>query len=110
MWIYISTVEGFCYAVMIAWYDHASRHAHGALSGFISKIGDYSYSIYLFHFFFVFAFANWINDHISRIDGFYVMVFWSTIGFLLILPLSYLSYRFVEMPFLQFRRRYIISR
>jgi peptidoglycan/LPS O-acetylase OafA/YrhL len=43
------------------------------------------------------------------ISNFYVAVCWAVLGFSLMIPIGYLSYRFVEEPFLGLRRSYIKS-
>jgi peptidoglycan/LPS O-acetylase OafA/YrhL len=69
-------------------------------------IGAYSYSIYLFHFFFVFAAARFIHEEIMDLSNFYVACAWAAATFLLMVPVGYLSFRFIEAPFLRRRKRY----
>jgi peptidoglycan/LPS O-acetylase OafA/YrhL len=106
LWIILPTLEGFAYAAFISWYETSFTHRTNGISKFIGKIGEYSYSIYLLHFFIVFAAAKLISTHTSTPFNFYIMCLWSTVFFLLMMPLGYLSYRFVESPFLRFRRKY----
>tara|TARA_R110002095_G_scaffold15555_1_gene19089 strand:+ start:2056 stop:2973 length:918 start_codon:yes stop_codon:yes gene_type:complete len=51
IWVYLPTLEGLAYALIIAWYDNSFVHTHGRISRFVAVIGTYSYSIYLLHFF-----------------------------------------------------------
>ena len=110
LWVIIPTIEGLSYSLLIAWYDNSFKHSTGKLSKFISTIGTYSYSIYLFHFFVVFKFAHAIDKHVIELSNFYLALVFSAICFLLMMPIGYLSYRFIESPFLKLRTSYIISK
>lgn len=107
LWIVLPTLEGAAFAGLIAWYDGSFLHKQGPLSNLLATIGEYSYSIYLLHFFFVFAVAQWIHVNVLDISNFYVALPVSFLAFLAMIPIGYLSMRFVERPFLQLRRRYI---
>lgn len=107
LWIVLPTLEGAAFAALIAWYDGSFAHKDGALSRLFSTLGDYSYSIYLLHFFFVFAVASWIHTHGLDLSNFYVALPVAVLAFLAMLPIGYLSMRFVERPFLRLRRRYV---
>lgn len=109
IWIVLPTIEGLAYGVFIAWYDNSFAHKNTGISKFIGRIGEYSYSIYLFHFFFVFHAARFINERIMNISNFYLACLWGLMFFVLMLPVGYLSFKFIESPFLRLRRRYIIS-
>ncbi|WP_310482836.1 acyltransferase [Chamaesiphon sp. VAR_48_metabat_403] len=106
-WIILPTIEGIAYAIGIAWYDNSFSFSTSGLSKFISLIGRYSYSIYLLHFFVVFAAAQFVNERIMSISNFYLACFWSLIFFLLMMIPGYISFRFVESPFLKLRKNYI---
>lgn len=108
-WILLPTIEGLSYAILIAWYESSFQHSTTGLSKFISRIGDYSFSIYLLHFFIVFHAARFINEHIMDISNFYLACLWSTIIFISLMPIGYLSYRYIESPFLKHRKKYIVS-
>jgi len=107
IWIYLTTVEGACYAALIAWYDTSFRHAPSRVSNFIALIGTYSYSIYLLHFFFFHFLAVTIERYVMDLSNIYVALIFSPVAFLVMIPLGYLSYRFIESPFLKFRTSYI---
>jgi peptidoglycan/LPS O-acetylase OafA/YrhL len=107
IWIYLTTVEGFCYAALIAWYDTSFRHAPGRVSNFIALIGTYSYSIYLLHFFLFRFLAVNIERYVVDLSNIYVALIFSPLAFLAMIPLGYLSFRFIESPFLKFRTPYI---
>lgn len=107
LWLLIPTIEGLVYAVLIAWYDQSFQPQNKGLSKLIGQIGAYSYSIYLFHFFVVFSAADYVHEHIMRIDNFYLATCWAVVFLLVMLPFAYLSYRFIEAPFLKLRRPYL---
>jgi|TARA_R110002073_G_scaffold159398_4_gene314598 rhamnosyltransferase len=107
VWIYMTTVEGFAYASLIAWYDTSFRHAPSRVSRSIALVGTYSYSIYLLHFFFFTFLAVSIERYIVDLSNIYVALLFSAVAFLVMIPIGYLSYRFIESPFLKFRTSYI---
>lgn len=107
LWVFMPAIEGVFYAMMIAWYDNSFSHSTNRVSNFISTVGTYSYSIYLLHFFVVFNLAHFINKNIIEINNFYLALMFSTLCFFMMVPLGYLSYRFIESPFLKFRTQYI---
>jgi len=84
IWIVLPTLEGLAYATGIAW----------------------SYSIYLLHFFVVFDAARFVNQRIMDISNFYLACLWSTVFFLLMMLPGYVSFRFIEAPFLKLRKPY----
>jgi peptidoglycan/LPS O-acetylase OafA/YrhL len=103
------TIEGIAYAIAITWYDNSFKHSTGKVSLFIAYIGTYSYSIYLLHFFVVFRFSNIINRNIVHLSNIYLTIIFSILCFFLMIPIGYTSYRFIELPFLKFRTRYIAA-
>ena len=109
-WIFVTTVEGLAYACLVAWYDQSFTASTAKWSRLLAQIGSYSYSIYLLHFFFVGPAAHLIHDHIMPISNFYLACLWSLLCFLLMVPLGYLSFRFVESPFLVLRKPYLKPR
>ena len=110
IWIYMPTVEGLAYASLIAWYDNSFNHSAGKISKFIALIGTYSYSIYLLHFFFVFRVSDAISIYLVDLSNIYLALLFSILCFLLMIPISHLSYKFVETPFLRFRSQYVVPR
>ena len=107
IWIYLPTIEGFAYALFVAWYDNSFNHSTGMFSRFIANIGAYSYSIYLLHFFVVFQMSKAINAHVVDLSNVHLSMLFSVLCFMLMVPIGYLSYRFVESPFLRFRTKYV---
>lgn len=108
IWVFMPTIEGLAYAIVICWYDNSFRHSTNSISYFFAQIGSYSYSIYLLHFFIVFAMARTIHEHIVRLSNFYVALFFSAVCFLLMIPIGAASFRLIESPFLKLRKRYVV--
>jgi peptidoglycan/LPS O-acetylase OafA/YrhL len=109
VWIVMPLVEGASYGLLIAWYESSFRFTAGPVSRFIARIGDYSYAMYLLHFFFVFAAARFVHERIADLSNFYVACLWSVVAFLCMLPVCHLSFRFLETPFLRLRKPYILA-
>jgi peptidoglycan/LPS O-acetylase OafA/YrhL len=109
VWIYVTTIEGLAYGSLIAWYDTSFMHSTGRMSRFLALVGTYSYSIYLLHFYFVFELAESIDRYLVDLSSIYIAMLLSPFAFLLMMPIAWVSYRFIESPFLKFRRNYIIS-
>ena len=108
IWIILPTAEALFFSSLIAYYDSSFQFREDGLSGLIAKIGTYSYSIYLTHFFYVF----WMGQTFAslvRTDNFYVAVVGGLGGFLIGAALASSSYKFFELPFLQLRRRYVFD-
>jgi peptidoglycan/LPS O-acetylase OafA/YrhL len=108
LWIYMPTLEGIGYASIIAWYDNSFQHSTGRFSRFIAAIGTYSYSIYLLHFFFFRMLAVAINSYID-LSNIHLALLASSVAFLPMILIGYLSYQFIETPFFRFRVKYILE-
>lgn len=106
-WIVLPTLEGLAYGLGIAWYDSSFQHGRGRLSSFIATLGEYSYSIYLLHVFVVFDGARWVHEHLLDLSRFETAWLGSIVAFALMVIPGYLSYRFIEAPFLRLRRPYL---
>ena len=106
LWILLPTVEGAVFGLVTAWYDSSFTHSSTGISAFLAKAGEYSYSIYLLHFFLVFRAAKFVHIHIMDISNLYVACAWALVFYTLMLIPAYLSYRFVESPFMKMRKKY----
>ncbi|MFK7778804.1 MAG: acyltransferase [Gimesia sp.] len=109
VWVFIPTIEGLAYALMIAWYDNSFTHSNGRVSRFIALIGTYSYSIYLLHFFFYKVMMLVMVRYLMPVTNFYIALCYSVLGFLMMVPIGYLSFRFIESPFLKLRTNYFVE-
>lgn len=109
IWVVLPTLEGLAYAIGIAYYDQLNIPTTTFASRLISRIGCYSYSIYLLHFYFVFHAARFVHNNIIDLSNFYVALAASAVCFSCMIPIGYLSYRFIESPFLKYRRPYLTT-
>jgi len=109
IWIILPTIEGLTYGILIAYYDRNFEPTPTGFSWFIAKIGAYSYSIYLLHFFVVDHEAYLIDTYIVNLSNWYVAEGAAILCFLMMIPIGYLSFRFIESPFLQHRIKYTIT-
>ena len=109
VWIILPTVEAIAYGTLIAWYDSRNLTSTSRISKIIQKFGEYSYSIYLFHFFVVFNAARFVHENIMDISNFYTALVWAAITFALMIVPGYLSFTFIESPFLRLRKRYLVT-
>lgn len=108
VWIFMPTITGISYGIIISWYDNYLVAKANNVSNFFSKIGVYSYSIYLLHFFVVDNIAKFIKSNVVNTDNIYIVLLLSVPSFLFMVPISYLSYNFIESPFLKMKKKYII--
>lgn len=107
LWIFMSCIEGTFFACLISWYDSRKwRFLEGDFSRLIGRIGEYSYSIYLLHMFFVFDMAAFVHENIMDISNFYKGLAWAFICFAGFLPIAAASYYAIEKPFFGLRRPY----
>ena len=107
LWVIIPTIEGVFYAFLIAWYENCFRPSNGLISRFMALVGNYSYSIYLLHFFFVFEISEFINSKVIALSNPYIVLLLAIPSFLVILPISFISFKLIEAPFLRFRKSYL---
>ena len=108
VWIFMPTITGISYGIIISWYDNYLVAKVNNVSNFFSKIGVYSYSIYLLHFFVVDNIAKFIKSNVVNTDNIYIVLLLSVPSFLFMVPIGYLSYNFIESPFLKMKKKYII--
>lgn len=106
LWIVIPTIEAITWGLLIAWYDGATFHVPARLDRALAKIGEWSYSIYLLHFFPAVLLRDVFWHHAS-IGNFYVVLIAANLAFVAFLPVAGLSYNYFERYFLAYRRRYL---
>jgi peptidoglycan/LPS O-acetylase OafA/YrhL len=106
VWIIWPTLEGASYGIIIAYYDSRPQSST-AISRFSAELGKYSYSIYLLHPFLVFKMSDFVQERLMDISNFYVALAWSSICFIVIFPIGFISYRYLESPFLRLRKNYV---
>jgi peptidoglycan/LPS O-acetylase OafA/YrhL len=104
VWILLPTLEGLTIAPMIAWYDR--NPLRGRKMWLVGKAGEYSYSIYLLHFFFVAQAAAFIDTHVMRMPDMVHALPWAAVFFLAMTAIGHVSWRLIEEPPLRLRVPY----
>jgi peptidoglycan/LPS O-acetylase OafA/YrhL len=107
LWIILPTIEGAACAVLITGYDAMGHTGAHPVSRFIAKMGDYSFSIYLIHFFFIFELARFVNRALFPMRDIYTAMGVGTLCFFLMMPIGFLSLKFIEGPILKRKLNYI---
>jgi len=108
-WIIIPTIEGLTFGLLIAWYDTSFSHSTGRISKTVAAVGTYSYSIYLTHFFIVWELSTLINRYVCDLSNIYIALGFALITFPIMIPIGSVCYRAIELPFLIYRRKYIVT-
>ena len=108
-WVFIPTVEGAAFGVLIAWYDAHPFRPNSRFMRFVQKAGEYSYSIYLLHFFAVFGVATLVDQHVMPLTSLYLALPWAALYFVAMVGIGHLSYVFIEAPPLRYRKKYILA-
>lgn len=107
VWIIIPTMEALAYASFIRWYDDSETKLPTRLGSILAVIGEWSYSIYLLHFFLREAVIALIGDRVGNADNFWWALPFATVCFLAFLPVAGASYTYFEKWFLRFRLPYL---
>lgn len=107
LWIVIPATEGAFYGALIAYYDTSFMHSRNLISTFVAKVGEYSYSMYLLHFFVVFKISDHIHRHIMDISYYYTAQAWALLCFIALVPFTFITYHIFEKPFMRIGPTYI---
>jgi len=107
LWIVIPTAEAVTWGSLIALYDGSSFKMPAILDRALAKIGEWSYSIYLLHFFPIVLMRNLFWDRVGSADNFYVALIVANLAFVAFLPVAAASYIYFEKIFLAYRRPYL---
>jgi peptidoglycan/LPS O-acetylase OafA/YrhL len=107
LWIVIPTVEAITYGSLIAFYDGSSWRLPAFIGRPLAKVGEWSYSIYLLHFFPIILMRNVFWGRVGSADNFYLALIAATLAFIAFLPVAGLSYTYFEKRFLAYRRHYL---
>ena len=107
LWLYIPMIEGICYSAVIIGYLHCN--IPNLLSRILTPIGKYSFSIYLGHPHFVHSIFNMLSLYIGMpSDSILIRLLVLTfVGFPVMVAIAAISYRFIELPFLKLRLKYL---
>ncbi len=107
LWVVIPTVEAITYGSLIAFYDGASFKMPAWLDRSLAKVGEWSYSIYLLHFFPAVLLRNIFWNQPGHADDFFLALIAASLAFLAFLPVAGFSYHFFEKRFLAYRKPYL---
>jgi peptidoglycan/LPS O-acetylase OafA/YrhL len=107
LWIFIPTVEAITYGSLIAFYDGSRWRLPVRLDRALARVGEWSYSIYLLHFFPIILLRNVFWGHVGSASNFFIALIVATLAFLAFLPVAGLSYTYFEKRFLVYRRHYL---
>jgi peptidoglycan/LPS O-acetylase OafA/YrhL len=107
LWIFIPTIEAVTWASLIALYDRSSINLPRILDRGLAKIGEWSYSIYLLHFFLIVLLRSFVWERHGHDDDFYLAFAVANLAFLAFLPVAAISYVCFEKRFLIYRRPYL---
>jgi peptidoglycan/LPS O-acetylase OafA/YrhL len=107
LWIILPTIEGAAFAMLIVGYDAMGHTGAHPVSRFIAKMGDYSFSIYLIHFFFIFQLADYVNRALIPMHDVYTAMGVGTLCFFAMMPIGFISMQFIEGPILKRKLNYI---
>jgi peptidoglycan/LPS O-acetylase OafA/YrhL len=110
IWIVIPTIEAIAFGALIAWYDGTTFRIPAAVDRALTRIGEWSYSIYLLHFFPIVALRHIFWGKTGSAGDFYVAWLVATLAFIAFLPVAAMSYTLLEKRFLAFRKPYLRSR
>lgn len=109
-WVFIPFLSGLSYSTLISYYDNNNfDFLKTNFSIFISKIGLYSYSIYLWHFVFVFNLSKIIDKNLISVDNLFIGTLLTIPTFMLSVFIGFVSYNIIEKPFFKFKKKYIID-
>jgi rhamnosyltransferase len=107
LWIFIPTIEAITWGSLIALYERSSIKLPQIADRVLAKIGEWSYSIYLLHFFPIVLMRSMFWDRQGSADDFYLAFAVANLAFLAFLPVAAASYVFFEKRFLIYRRPYL---
>lgn len=107
VWIFVPTVEAVFFSFLVAYYDTSFAFSRAWYWRLIEAAGAASYSIYLLHVFVVFDLAAAAEKHLPAMASWEIAEAVAVVGFAFVFPFAWLSYRYMELPFLRFRTRYI---
>lgn len=107
LWIFIPTLEAVTWGSLIALYDRSTIELPPRIDRAIAKVGEWSYSIYLLHFFPAVLMRNLFWERQGSAGDFYIAFVVANLAFLAFLPVAAASYTYFERKFLAYRRPYL---
>ena len=108
LWIFIPTVEAITWSSLIAFYDGSTFRLPRWLDRPLAKVGEWSFSIYLLHFFPIVLLRDIFWTTPGHASWFFPALLVATLAFIAFLPVAGLSYHYFEKRFLAYRRHYLL--
>jgi peptidoglycan/LPS O-acetylase OafA/YrhL len=110
VWIVLPTIEASFFSFLVVYYDTTFTFSRVWYWRALERIGAVSYSIYLLHQFFVFNLADMVGRFVPAMATWEIAEAVALVVFVAFVPVAWISYRYVEMPFLRLRARYTQER
>jgi peptidoglycan/LPS O-acetylase OafA/YrhL len=107
LWVVIPTVEAITYGSIIAFYDGTDFTMPVWLDRGLAKVGEWSYSIYLLHFFPIVFMRHLFWERSGDAANFFIALMAASLAFVAFLPVAAASYHFFEKRFLAYRKHYL---
>ncbi|MGY4364284.1 peptidoglycan/LPS O-acetylase OafA/YrhL [Bradyrhizobium sp. LB1.3] len=108
LWIIIPSIQAVAFGSFIDWYDKSAITVPRKVDLCLRKVGEWSYSIYLLHFFLRAASISLVEGRVGQDANFWWALPAATVLFAAFAPLAGLSFEFFEKPFLRLRKAYIV--
>jgi peptidoglycan/LPS O-acetylase OafA/YrhL len=106
IWIVLPTIEAAFFSFLVAYYDTTFKFSRAWYWRFAELAGASSYSIYLLHGIFIIDLSNMASKLAPSLATWEVAEACALLAFVMFVPFAWLSYRFLEAPFLRFRVPY----
>ena len=108
-WIFLPSIEGVSYAILIAWYETSSLRIPGVVNRVLATIGTVSFSIYLWHWPMRLPIHQGFLAMGLEGKTFFAASALSILFFVVVVIASIASYKLIEKPFLSMRKSYRIT-
>lgn len=106
LWIILPLLQGLAFGALIVGYEYSTIALPARLDRIFAKVGEVSYSVYLLHFIVFPTFVKQLSNAGFDMASWPVAFALAIATFPIVVALAALSYRFIEVPFLNLRGRY----
>ena len=108
VWTIQTTVEAIGWSALVVWYDARTPVKPGVFGRAMAEFGAVSYSVYLLHFYWIFIYSDWLRDQGFPVGNTGAAIVASLAFCVMIFPVSWLCFRYIESPFLKKRVSYTV--